>query len=320
MRDLKRVERSPEIEMLLNTEIHREDGHPDFEYSRRKFDELDIAEKERSELIAEAFDGMNAHFKGKSYPKKLYSASTPMEPAKISDEEKPSQPITTTEKPRERRHFPFGKVVGALLVVIVMGALLWYGPAIISYVKDYSAQSSFTKLTLMNSPHSTKVQFGGIDYDFSYSVQNDQGYLGVEDSLLETKLYTNPTNGSDYKDIGIEIQVSEVYSDHIVVLVKPTIQNYLAQLGYTKMTIANGQYQTVNFSENEYIFAYAYTLVNSYNQGMVNVPELTITTSLLQTEQYYLSTPADNITSKLGLNVIAWAVPEYVTLFVKPSY
>lgn len=72
MRDLNRVEHSPEIEKLQYMEMHRKDGHPDFEYSRRKFDELDIAEKERSELIAEAFDGMTAHFRGKSYSNKSY--------------------------------------------------------------------------------------------------------------------------------------------------------------------------------------------------------------------------------------------------------
>lgn len=225
-----------------------------------------------------------------------------------------------TEKPKRRRHFPIGKVIGAILVVVIIGALLWYAPTIISFVQNYSSQSSYTKLTLMEGypPNYTYVQFGDLNYSFGYTFQNNY-YLSVGNSLLEGKNYPDPTNGSTYNDIGLEIQVSEAYSDYIVLLVKP-VQNYLAQSGYTKLIIANGQYQTVNFSENEYIFSYAYTFMNSYNQGTVGVPVLTISTPLLQTEQTYLSTPSDQFTSKFGLNIIAWALPDYVTIFVKPSY
>jgi len=69
IRDLERVEHSPEIRVLYYTEMQREDGHPDFEYSRRKFNELAIAEKERTELIKRALDGMNAYYKTKSQHK-----------------------------------------------------------------------------------------------------------------------------------------------------------------------------------------------------------------------------------------------------------
>lgn len=59
---------SPEVEALYSQEYKREDGHPDFEYSRRKFAELDIEERERSELIKDALDRMNAHYKRSSKP------------------------------------------------------------------------------------------------------------------------------------------------------------------------------------------------------------------------------------------------------------
>lgn len=94
IRDLERVEHSPEIRVLYYTEMQREDGHPDFEYSRRKFTELDIAEKERSQLIDDALNGMNAYFKTKSrykgkkteseenIVKRVLSEATEMEPKK----------------------------------------------------------------------------------------------------------------------------------------------------------------------------------------------------------------------------------------------
>lgn len=65
IRDLKAIGDSPEVRVLYYTEMQRENGHPDFEYSRRKFTELDIEEQRRSELIEEALDKMNAHYRGK---------------------------------------------------------------------------------------------------------------------------------------------------------------------------------------------------------------------------------------------------------------
>jgi len=42
--------------------MRRENGHPDFEYSRRKFRQLDIDEKKRNELIKQALDRMNHYY------------------------------------------------------------------------------------------------------------------------------------------------------------------------------------------------------------------------------------------------------------------
>ena len=48
------MEYSPEIRVLYDTENQKKDGHPDFEYSRRRFRELDIEEKRQNELIKQA--------------------------------------------------------------------------------------------------------------------------------------------------------------------------------------------------------------------------------------------------------------------------
>lgn len=42
--------------------MRRQDGHPDFEYSRRKFRQLDIEEEKRNELIKQALDRMNHYY------------------------------------------------------------------------------------------------------------------------------------------------------------------------------------------------------------------------------------------------------------------
>lgn len=56
------IDNSPETRALYYTEMQRENGHPDFEYTRRKFTELDIEEKRRNELIKKALDRMNHYY------------------------------------------------------------------------------------------------------------------------------------------------------------------------------------------------------------------------------------------------------------------
>jgi hypothetical protein len=53
----------PELEALFCKEHKLEGGHPDFEYTLRKFAEIEIEERLRSRLIAEAFDRMSAAHK-----------------------------------------------------------------------------------------------------------------------------------------------------------------------------------------------------------------------------------------------------------------
>jgi uncharacterized protein YkwD len=63
IKDLNAIENNPEISALYHNEIEgKDDGHPDFEYSRRKFRELDIEEKRRNELIKQALDRMNHYY------------------------------------------------------------------------------------------------------------------------------------------------------------------------------------------------------------------------------------------------------------------
>lgn len=62
IKDLKAIEKSPEIRALYYTEVEGKEGHPDFVYSRIKLMELDMEEKRRNELIKEALDRMNGYY------------------------------------------------------------------------------------------------------------------------------------------------------------------------------------------------------------------------------------------------------------------
>jgi len=62
MKSWQAIDDSPKIRALYYTEMQRENGHPDFEYTRRKFRELDIEEKRRNVLIKKALDRMNHYY------------------------------------------------------------------------------------------------------------------------------------------------------------------------------------------------------------------------------------------------------------------
>jgi hypothetical protein len=72
IKDLKAIDKIPEIRVLYHAEIEGKEGkgHPDFEYSQRKFRELDIEEKRQNELIKQALDRMNHYYADVEIPEK----------------------------------------------------------------------------------------------------------------------------------------------------------------------------------------------------------------------------------------------------------
>ena len=72
IKDLEAIDKIPEIRVLYYTEIEGKEGqgHPDFEYSRRKFRQLDIEEKRRNDLIKQALDRMNHYYAEVEIPEK----------------------------------------------------------------------------------------------------------------------------------------------------------------------------------------------------------------------------------------------------------
>lgn len=72
IKDLYAIGQIPEVRALYYTEVEGKEGkgHPDFEYSRRKFSELKIEERRRNELIKEALDRMNHYYAELDIPEK----------------------------------------------------------------------------------------------------------------------------------------------------------------------------------------------------------------------------------------------------------
>jgi len=61
IKDWKLIDSNPEVRTLYYTEMQREDGHPDFAYTQMKLLELDLEEKERTDLIRQALDKRDEH-------------------------------------------------------------------------------------------------------------------------------------------------------------------------------------------------------------------------------------------------------------------
>jgi hypothetical protein len=117
-----------------------------------------------------------------------------------------------------------GIAIGAIIIVAAAILLLWYGPTIISYFQN----SSYTKLTIVNGQVGKSVQFGESIYTFSYVVAtNPLTNQTISRSIIMAtpssgKIY-EATQGATYKDLGIEVKVSEVHEDYAIILVKSTI-------------------------------------------------------------------------------------------------
>jgi hypothetical protein len=308
IKDLEAIDKIPEMRTLYETEVQFENGHPDFEYSRRKLTELDIEERRRNELIKQAMDRMNQYYKERKRNQKQETQTKTEIPTTFVLEGKTTTK-QTYEKQRTRSSIPIKKIVAVVMIVAISVVLFWYSPIIFD---TFFKGSSYTELTVMNNAiysNTTSIHLGGIDYFFGYMWQPSLGFghLSMWNSLVESTSY-NLTEGATYRDFGIETRVKEIRPEFTVLLVKPTVQNYLGESGFTKLTIAKGQFQTVSFSGNNYT-------ISSYD-GHIGV-----VAPLFQFRDYRLDVVPTIIHCDLGLEIrVSDITIEYVIIFVKPLY
>jgi hypothetical protein len=97
---------------------------------------------------------------------------------------------------------------------MIIGVLLWYTPTTISTM----LQPSYTKVTVVAGQVSD-IKLDNNTYFFMYPIEGNQ--FSISTPTLSAKIYP-AIKGSIYfdYDTGLEITVSEVYSDHIVLLVR----------------------------------------------------------------------------------------------------
>ena len=213
-------------------------------------------------------------------------------------------------------------IVAIFAVAIIIVVLLWSDSIIALFVPNNSqsqtTNTSYTELTLRHG-NTTLIEFGDTEYSISYF---SGSFLKVS-TPLKSEFYQQLSEGKVFRDLGLEIKVSKMDSDYIseyiVILVKPTIQNYMASLFYTKVSLPLDSTRTVSISSglidktNEYWFLYSQ---NVYPLATEN--KLTIGKGS-QSETYNV---AAGYTIKLfEIETRVYKVKsDYMVIYVKPLY
>ena len=126
-----------------------------------------------------------------------------------------------------KRKIPVKKVVALSVVAVILVVVLWNAPLIISTIQNYFAQFSYTEVrVLAGMPKDIEIE--GNKYVFTYKckdilfpdLSDDKFYVFV--GLTKEAYKGFPLiEGEKYDAFGIEIIVSKIHSDYIVLLVKP---------------------------------------------------------------------------------------------------
>jgi hypothetical protein len=106
-----------------------------------------------------------------------------------------------------------------LLIGVAIGVAVGWS---IGQSRSQAVQSEYTRVTVLKGSSAT-LKLLGYDYFFFYK-QTITGYDPQKPIEIDVRglVYTLPsTQGSRYNIAGIEVVISEVHDDYIILLVKP---------------------------------------------------------------------------------------------------
>jgi predicted RNA-binding Zn-ribbon protein involved in translation (DUF1610 family) len=204
--------------LILEEDIRRDDAHHCIPYTKKRIEEIRSENQEIAEILSRALD------KSKIYNKNTISQSIMtkgLNGQKCVDcggslifKEKTNEVICSNcglvqekisklyERPRTRKTFSTKKIIGLFLLFIIMGALLWYAPTIISYIQNLfsnSSNASYIRLMLRDGMnHTAAIEFNDTEYSFDYT----GGFLSVR-TFIDFQMYS-PHEGDTYTDFGIK--------------------------------------------------------------------------------------------------------------------
>jgi hypothetical protein len=114
------------------------------------------------------------------------------------------------------------KLIVLGVVVVIIGMFLYFTPTISTF-QNYLSQSSYTKVTIVQGQFA-HYDHGDNHYSFAWKLglmPNDSPTIFAVFSGFQSESFSTTPLGATYTAFGLEIKVSEVYTDHIVLLVKP---------------------------------------------------------------------------------------------------
>jgi hypothetical protein len=217
------------------------------------------------------------------------------------------------------------KLIVLGIVVVIVGAFLWFSPYFQNSTNS-SYNASYTSLTLRDGMNNTAtLEFGDTEYNFDYS-----GGILMDSTFIELSKSYTPHKGDTYRDFGMEVKVSDVTSDYIsnyiVILVKPTVQNYMASLHYTEVNLTLNEGKSVSISSgltnetHEYGFTYTQVkYASSYYESY-----LTVDLGAQENKHQVIASSSASWASDirdLNIEIRVFKVElQYMVIYVKPLY
>lgn len=221
------------------------------------------------------------------------------------------------------------KIILLVFITSLIVLFLLYAFNIIPFNQNIGSESGelpetvYTNMTLRTSLYASEIeqiniQFGDTEYIFRYQ----QGKLYIS-GPFPTDWINNPKEGKTYYRFGIEIFVATIGSDYIskyiTILVRPTVEDYMASLYYTKVNITQYETKAVNISSglidktNQYWFTYIPSI------HRLDFPTLTIKTTS-QTKKYSIPYGVLNVRD-FDIETRVYKIePTYMIIYVKPLY
>jgi len=120
------------------------------------------------------------------------------------------------------RKVPVGKIVGGILLALIVGILLLKGPILVAIIQDFLSFQSYTRVKVIAGTLKT-IEIEGNEYTFYYDSKKGILKVGVGIVPFATGNYVELPlmQETKFKVYGIEIIVSEGYTDYLILLIRP---------------------------------------------------------------------------------------------------
>ena len=124
-----------------------------------------------------------------------------------------------TQPPLEVKKSNPWKITTVLLLIAILGmgaviGILWTGQT-----KQSEKQSEYTRVQVF-SDSSAHAILNNYTYDFYYKAYGSTAQYPIEIDVSGVSKYLQATQGQTYNVLGIEVVVSQVHDDYIILLVK----------------------------------------------------------------------------------------------------
>ena len=122
------------------------------------------------------------------------------------------------------KRLPVEKIVAFAILIVIFGLFLWQLPAITSFLDGLGSNSVDSKYSTLSLVSGVSLVYknGNDSFTFSYRLSSADvsGLFYVSKNIVQTRSFP-AVAGAVFSDLGLEMKVSSVTSELLVLLVKP---------------------------------------------------------------------------------------------------